>query len=342
MVRILVDVMGGDNAPDALVNGCIEAVKDTCGFDIVVLGDSNRIKRLLKNKKYDVSRIVVKHCDQVITGEDIPVKAVKTKKDSSMIVGLQMLKEKEGDVFLSAGNSGALMAGSLMILGRNHTIDRPALAAVLPTRTGTCLLLDAGLNTLCKPINLVQFAHMGSLYAQEVLGIKNPRIGLLNVGTEENKGNDIAKKAHGVLSNQNLNFVGNVESREILYGASDVVVTDGFTGNMVLKAIEGSASFVYDAIKGVFARSLISRISAALVMRDLKKLKQLISVNDKGGAPILGINGLVLKSHGSSSSNTIKYAVLKAFKLAGSTFKQRMFDMTKELALNMDKNVLVI
>ena len=341
-MRILVDAMGGDNAPDALVNGCLAAVHDTQGFEIVLLGDKKKIESMIAKEKCDFARISIRHCEQVITGDDMPVQAIRVKKDSSMIRGLNMLKAKEGDVFLSAGNSGALMAGSLVILGRDQAIDRPALAALLPTRTGACLLVDAGLNTNCKPLNLIQFAHMGSIYAQEVLGLAKPRVGLLNVGTEENKGNDTVKKVYQILSRQNINFIGNIESKELLYGASDVLVADGFTGNMVLKAIEGSASYVLESVKTVFSRNMISKLAAALVLRDFKRLKKRLDADEHGGAPILGINGLVVKSHGSSNSNTIKHAVLRAFRLASSTFRQRIYEMGKELAVNIDNDMLVI
>jgi glycerol-3-phosphate acyltransferase PlsX len=260
-----------------------------------------------------------------------------------MVAGLEMLKHQEGDVFLSAGNSGALMAGSLILLGRSQDIDRPALAAILPTSRGACLLLDAGLNTMCKPFNLIQFAHMGAIYAQEVMGLLNPRVGLLNVGTEDNKGNDVVKKTYQYLSRQPINFIGNIESRDVLYGAGDVLVTDGFTGNMVLKAIEGSAAFVMDSVKNIFSRRFFSKVAAALVMKDLRKLKKQLDVDEHGGAPILGINGLVIKSHGSSNARTIRHAVLRAFRLAGSTFRQRMSDMGRDLAgLNIDKDLMVI
>jgi len=203
---ILVDAMGGDNAPEAIVNGCLDAVSEADGFEILLIGDEGKIREILNKRSYDTSRIKIHHASEVITVEDTPTKAIKTKKDSSMVVGFKLLKEKKGDIFLSCGNSGALMTGALFILGRIKGVDRPAIGAIVPTKAGKGLIIDAGLNTVCKPVNYQQFGIMGSIYMKEMLGIENPKVGLLNIGTEVGKGNETLKQAYSLLSESNINL----------------------------------------------------------------------------------------------------------------------------------------
>lgn len=329
---ILVDAMGGDNAPEAIVNGCLDAVGEAEGFDILLIGDEGKIREILSKRDYDRSRINIHHTSEVITVEDVPTKAIKSKKDSSMVVGFKLLKEKQGDVFLSCGNSGALMAGALFIVGRLKGVDRPALGAIVPTKTGRGLIIDAGLNTICKPINYLQFSIMGSIYMKEMLGIDNPKVGLLNIGAEVGKGNETLKHAYSMLSEANINFLGNVEGNDVPLGAVDVVVCDGFAGNVMLKFYEGAASFLVGMLKDIYYKNLKTKLSALMIQKEMKQFKKVMDADAQGGAPILGVNGLVFKSHGSSNARTIKNVVIKAGKLA----KTKAMDRIREEFVNME------
>jgi len=313
---ILVDAMGGDRAPGDIVDGCIDALEEAEGFDIMLLGDVSKIDSIIKKRKFLSPRLKVFHTSEVITGDDIPTKAIKTKKDSSMVVGLRMLKEKKGDVFISAGNTGALSVGSLLLLGRINGIDRPALAPVIPTKNGPTLLIDAGLNTNCKPENYEQFARIGTIYMKETFNITNPRVGLINIGIEENKGYEIVKYAYARLNNSDINFVGNVEGRQIPQGDIDVAVCDGFIGNVLLKFLEGIGSFLHEGLNGVYRENIMSRMSALLVKRSLKKFMKKLDYEEYGGTPILGIDGTVIKCHGSSNARSIKNAIIRACQFA--------------------------
>jgi len=331
-LTIIVDAMGGDNAPEAVINGCIDAVNEADGFDILLTGDSEKIEKILKQRNFQSSRIRVHHTSEVITVEDMPTKAIKTKKDSSMVAGFELLKKKEGDIFVSCGNSGALMAGSLFILGRIKGVDRPAIAALIPTQRGHCLIMDAGLNTVCKPINYQQFGIMGSIYMKEMFNIDKPRIGLLNIGTEVGKGNELLKNAYMLLSGSDINFVGNVEGNDILQGKVDLVVCDGFSGNVMLKFLEGAASFFFGMLKDVFYKSLKTKLAAILVKKDLSESKRALDADEHGGAPILGVNGLVIKSHGNSKALTVKNVIIKASKFA----RTKVLESIKEEFINME------
>lgn len=330
---ILVDAMGGDNAPEAIVNGCIDAIIEENGFSILLIGDSERIKKIIDDRKFSSPRLEIKHTTEVITGEDSPTKAIRSKKDSSMVVGFNLLKENKGDVFVSAGNSGALMAGALFIIGRIKGVDRPSLPAIIPTKTGKALLIDAGLNTVCKPINFLQFGIMGSIYMRELFGIKKPKVGLINVGSEETKGNDNIKQAFSLLSSSNINFIGNAEGKDIPIGNVDVAVCDGFVGNVVLKFLEGCGSFFVSALKGIFKKNTLSKLSALIVKKQLKEFMVQLDPDENGGAPILGVNGLVIKSHGSSNAKTIKNVIIKrAYSLA----KTNILEQIREEFKNME------
>jgi glycerol-3-phosphate acyltransferase PlsX len=330
-VRILIDAMGGDNAPNAVVNGCIDAIKYKNGFDIVLIGDSEQINRILKKRKFSSPRLIVHHTDEVITNEDIPTKAIKQKQNSSMVVGFRLLKKGEGDVLLSAGNTGALLTGALLILGRIKGVDRPALGAVIPAKNGNALIIDAGLNSTCKPINYLQFGLFGSLFMKKLYDINNPTVGLLNVGAESGKGNELIKQAYALLSKSKLNFIGNIEGKDIPEGKVDVAVCDGFTGNVLLKFYEGAGSFFFGMIKNMLTNSIFTKISALLLKKNIKNLKKLLDPDLLAGAPVLGVNGLVIKSHGNSSAKTIKYALLKAYKFAEGSMLDHIKDELKNL-----------
>lgn len=329
---ILVDAMGGDNAPEAIVNGCLDAVSEADGFEILLIGDEGKIREILNKRSYDTSRIKIHHASEVITVEDTPTKAIKTKKDSSMVVGFKLLKEKKGDIFLSCGNSGALMTGALFILGRIKGVDRPAIGAIVPTKAGKGLIIDAGLNTVCKPVNYQQFGIMGSIYMKEMLGIENPKVGLLNIGAEVGKGNETLKQAYSLLSESNINFLGNVEGNDVALGKVDVVVCDGFTGNVLLKFYEGAGSYFYNLIKGIMLKNLKTKMAALMLKKDMKVLKKIMDADENGGAPILGVDGLVFKSHGSSNARTVKNVIIKASKFA----ETKALDKIRQEFVNME------
>ncbi len=331
-MNILVDAMGGDNAPHEIVNGCIDAINEQDGFDIILVGDKEKIEDILKERNFQSKRLEITHTTEVITNNDSPTRAIKNKKDSSMVVGFNMIKEKKGDVFLSAGNTGALMAGSLFILGRIEGVDRPALASYIPTKKGITLLVDAGANTNCKSVNYQQFGIMGSIYMSDVMGIKNPKVGLINVGAEEKKGNEAIRNAYSLLTNSNINFVGNIESRNILEGPADVVVCDGFVGNVILKFLEGAQEFFFGAMKEIYSKNLVSKFSALAIKNEFKKFKKTLDYTEYGGVPLLGVEGKVIKSHGSSNAKAIKSAILRAKDYVNSSTIERI----REEFINME------
>ncbi|MBF1134184.1 MAG: phosphate acyltransferase PlsX [[Eubacterium] brachy] len=316
-MRIILDGMGGDNAPGEIVKGAVEASK-LIEDEIVIVGDGDKIEFQLKKYKYSDEKISVKHASEVIENDDAPVRAVRRKKDSSMVVGLNMVKSGEGDLFISAGNTGALMAGALFNLGRIQGIDRPAIASIYPI-LGTkkpSLLVDAGANSECKPSNLLEFAMMGSIYMEKVLGRENPKIGLVNLGVEETKGSTLTKAAFGLLEKSHLNFSGNIEAREVPLGGADVVVCDGFVGNVILKLTEGLAINIVNLLKKKFTENARAKMGAVLLSKKLRSLKEEFDYTEYGGAPILGVKGPVVKMHGSSNANAVKNSILKAIPFA--------------------------
>ena len=286
------------------------------GFYITLFGDGKIIDDILCNRNYDKSRIKVEHCSEVILFTDTPTAAVKNKKDSSMIRALTMMRDGFGDAVISAGNSGALLTGSLLITGRMDKVIRPALGALIPSGEKFALLIDAGLNSNLRAESYVQFAKFGSEYMKIVTKCENPSIGLLNIGTEDTKGSAEVKEANLLLKQSGLNYYGSIEGNSIVEGIVDVIVTDGFTGNVSLKLLEGTASYIFNKMKAVFNRNIFHRLAASVIRPDMKKFKDNLNPDIMGGAPILGVNGLILKSHGSSNAKTIKNVVLKAVNLA--------------------------
>lgn len=316
-MRILVDGMGGDHAPEEIVKGCVEA-SQVVSAEICIFGDEEKINQELK--KYDRKKglITVHPTTEVIDNHDAPVKAIRNKKDASMVVALETLKRGEGDAFISAGNTGALMAGGLFILGRIPGIDRPAIATVLPGLEHPFLLLDSGANSECKPNNYLEFAIMGSIFMEKVFSIEKPEVGLINMGAEESKGPAVIKSAHGLLSQSSLNFVGNVESRYLFDGVCHVAVCDGFIGNVFLKTSEGIANFITLKLKEKIMSSGLSQIGGMMMKKQLKEFKQEFDYSEFGGAPILGVKGPIIKIHGSSKANSVKNAIIKAIPFAES------------------------
>jgi glycerol-3-phosphate acyltransferase PlsX len=315
--EIILDGMGGDHAPEAIVEGAVRASVHI-NHTIRIVGDEQKVLAELERCGYDPQKIKVVHADDAIGGEEAPVKAVRTKQNSSMVIGLNMLKRGEGGVFISAGNTGALMAGGLFILGRIQGIDRPLLASAYPVlkNGGVSLLVDSGANAECKPNNLLEFATMGAIYAEKVLGVKQPTVGLVNIGTEETKGTTVLKAAYELLQKSRdyggVNFIGNVEAREIPAGAADVLVCDGFVGNVVLKLTEGVAWNIFKLIRNKFKEGAVSKLGAMLLAGKLKELKDTFDYSEYGGAPILGVRGALVKMHGSSNANAVKNTILKA------------------------------
>ncbi len=314
---IVVDGMGGDNAPQDIVKGAVEAAA-LIEHKIILVGDESRLKKELEKFKYNKEQITVVHASEVISNDDAPVKAVRTKQDSSMVKGINMLKSGNADLFISAGNTGAIMSAGLFILGRIQGIDRPAIASTYPIlgRGGVSLLVDSGANSECKPNNLLEFAKMGSIYMEKVLNIKNPTVGLVNIGTEETKGTTVTKAAYELLSKSSMRFVGNVEARDIPKGISDVFVCDGFTGNVILKLSEGLAWTIFKLIKQKFTSGIIPKIAALLLTDKLKELKAEFDYSEYGGAPILGVKGALVKMHGSSNANAVKNTIIKGIPYA--------------------------
>lgn len=316
-MRIILDGMGGDNAPLEIVKGAVEA-SSKIDHQIVIVGREDEINAELAKYNYDESKIQVVHASEVIENEDSPVKAIRRKTDSSMVKGLTMLKDGEGDLFISAGNTGAYMAGSLFILGRIPGIDRPAISSIYPIAGGALpsIIVDAGANSECRPSNLLEFAIMGSLYMEKVMDRKNARVGLVNLGVEENKGTTVTKAAHKLLKEADLNFKGNVEARDVPKGACDVIVCDGFTGNIILKLTEGFAWNLLKTMKKKFTDGLSAKMGAVLLAGKVKEIKDEFDYSEYGGAPILGVNGHVIKIHGSSGATAVKNAIIKGIPYA--------------------------
>ncbi len=333
-MKIIVDAFGGDNAPQEILLGCAQA-RQELGVDILLTGDKGKLEACAKELGIteELSKMEILSCGDVLTMEDEPDSIRREKKDSSMAVGLRALAEGQGDAFASAGNSGALVVGATLLVKRLPGVKRVTFAPVMPGTKGFFMLADGGASVDCRPEMLLQFGLMGSAYMKHVMGIEQPRVGLANVGAEEHKGSDLQKETYALLKeNPELRFVGNVEGRDIPFDAADVVVTDGFTGNMILKVYEGVALALMDKIKGVFLSSAKGKVAAALVYKDLKRMKKELDYNEYGGAPILGCRKPVFKIHGSAKASTVKSALRLARdyaesgvidKIAGAVAKEK-------------------
>lgn len=312
-MKIAIDAMGGDNAPEEVVKGAILACREL-GAEIVLVGDEERIGAILKGQSVSGLRLEVYNATEVIGMDDHPASAVKKKKNSSLVVANRLVKEGSASAVISAGNTGAAMSGSLLTLGRIKGINRPAIASPMPTNTGVSVLIDAGANADCDPHNLFQFALMGSIYAEQVFGIPKPRVGLLSIGEEETKGNKLTVEAHQLIKQSPINFIGNIEGRDVHRGECDVIVCDGFVGNVVLKISEGLAGALFGQIRTALTRNLITTTGALLVKSAFKSLKGRMDYTEYGGAPLLGLNGISMISHGRSNAKAIKNAVKTTMK----------------------------
>ncbi|MDD3401101.1 MAG: phosphate acyltransferase PlsX [Eubacteriales bacterium] len=316
-MRFAIDAMGGDLAPQAVVEG---AVRSLVGLDkdveLVLFGDKGAIEDCLRAAEYSGERIKVVHTTEVIDCQEAPTMAIKRKKDSSMVRALQMTASKEADCFISAGSSGAMLAGATLIVKRIKGVKRPALAPLLPTVKGKpVMILDAGANTDCRPAYLLQFALMGKAYMEQVAGNKEPKIGLLNNGSEQEKGNELTKATYPLMKELPINFIGNFEARDLMSGDVDVVVCDGFDGNILLKTTEGVASAITSMLKVEIMEGMRTKVGGALARPAFARLKKRMDYTEYGGAPLLGINGGVIKAHGSSNSTAIMNAIYQAERL---------------------------
>ena len=333
-MRIIVDAMGGDNAPAEIVKGAIEAVREY-NIDITLVGRENEVRACLKNEHAEElgARVKVVNADEVVEMEDDPSTVLRTKKNSSMAVALTMLHDGEGDACISAGSTGALLAGATLIVKRVKGIRRAALAPVLPNGGKGAMLIDCGANVECTPEYLLQFAYMGSFYARTIMGCPKPRIGLLNVGAEDTKGSALQKETFALLKEAdtagNINFIGNVEARYIFFDTVDVVITDGFSGNIMLKSIEGTAKFVSVNLKALLMSGVKSKLGALLVKSKLGELKKILDPSEIGGTAMLGITKPVIKAHGSSDARAVKNAINQAICFTRS-------GIAEEIAKNID------
>ncbi len=327
MTNIALDAMGGDNAPAEIVKGAVEAVEREPSMKVFLVGIQEAIEKELIKYQYNKSQIEVVHAPEVIATAEPPVNAIRKKKDSSMVVGMKMVKSAQADAFVSAGSSGAILVGGQVIVGRIKGVERPPLAPLIPTEKGVTLLIDCGANVDARASHLVQFAKMGSIYMENVLGIKNPKVGIVNIGAEEDKGNALVKETFPLLKEEkDINFIGSVEAREIPHGQADVVVCEAFAGNIILKLYEGVGAVLVSKIKEGMMSTLRSKIGALLAKPALKQTLKQFDASEYGGAPLLGLNGLVVKTHGSSKSKEVCNTLLQCV-----TFKrQKINEKIKE------------
>ncbi len=308
MIKIAVDSMGSDNSPNSEIEGSVQAAK-AYDVHVVLVGRESLLSPLLKEAGGNGLPIEIRNATQVISMDEPPTAALRKKRDSSIRVAADLVRERIASGLVSAGNTGAVMATSKMVIGAVPGVDRPALAAVLPTLAGHAVLLDVGANVACKPHHLVQFAVMGHLFSKKIIGVASPRVGLMSVGEEESKGNELTKEVHKALKQLNLNFIGNVEGRDIYNGRADVIVCDGFTGNVALKTSEGLIEAVLKLLKDELSTNLQAKLGALLSQRSFKRLKKRLDYSEYGGAPLLGLRGVTIICHGRSSSNAIKNAI---------------------------------
>lgn len=324
-MKIVVDAFGGDNAPLSVIQGA-RLARDEQGVDIMLVGDEEKIKACAAENGISLDGIEIFQADDVLTMHDEPSEVIKSKKNSSMAVALQQVAEGNGDAFVSAGSTGAIVVGATFIVKRIKGVKRAALSTYLPTGSGNYLLIDVGANAECRPDMLVQFAVMASVYLENVGGIENPTVGLVNIGTEETKGGELQLAAYSLLKDAPVNFIGNVEARELSNGACDIAVADGFTGNIVLKLTEGVAGTLMGMIKQIFKKNLAGKLAAAMIMPGFRELKKKMDYSEVGGAPLMGIKKPVIKAHGSSDANAIKNAIRQAAAYAGTGVIEKISD----------------
>ena len=318
-VRVAVDAMGGDNAPGEIVKGAVEAVQAEKDIKVFLVGRQDAVNAELAKYTYDKEKIEVVNAEEVIEMAEPPVNAIRKKKQSSLVIGMNMIKHQEADAIVTAGSTGATLVGGQVLVGRIKGIERPPLAPLVPTEKGVSLLIDCGANVDARPSHLVQFAQIGSIYMENIVGIKNPRVAILNIGAEEEKGNQLVKETFPLLKEcPGINFIGSIEAREIPHGGADVIVCEAFAGNIVLKLYEGVAATLLSKVKEGLMSSLRSKIGALLIKPALKQTLKSFDASQYGGAPLLGLNGLVVKTHGSANAIDVKNSILQCV-----TFKQQ-------------------
>ncbi len=333
MVKIAVDAMGGDNAPSEIVKGAVRAVNKGNDISVVLVGKEDIITEELKRQQYSGSQIQIRHASEVIETEEPPVNAIRTKRDSSIVVGMNMVKKGEADAFVSAGSSGAILVGGQVIVGRSKGVERPPLAPLIPTEKGVSLLIDCGANVDARPSHLVQFARMGSIYMEHVVGIQNPTVAIVNIGAEEEKGNALVKETFPLLKEcKDIHFIGSIEAREIPHGGADVIVCEAFVGNVILKLYEGVGATLLSKVKAGMMTSLRSKIGALLVKPALKETLKSFDASQYGGAPLLGLKGLVVKTHGNSTANEVCNSILQCV-----TFKEQAINEKIKASLTPEK-----
>lgn len=315
-MKVIVDAMGGDNAPVEIIKGSIEALNET-DIQLILVGKEEKILNELEKYNYNKEDVEILNAPDVITNEDDPALAIRRKKESSMVMGLKALSEGKGDSFISAGNTGAILAGGLFIVKRVRGVERAALTSVYPTLKGNALLVDAGANVDAKAEYLLQFGIMGSIYMEKINGIENPKVGLVNIGVEETKGNSVTKEAYNLFKHADINFIGNIEGRDIPAGEAHVIVADGFVGNVVLKLTEGMASSIFSLLKDAFMTNTRTKLSAALIKPQLEELKGRIDYREYGSAPLLGVRKPVFKAHGSSDAYAFKNGIKQLINFHG-------------------------
>ena len=327
MVKIALDAMGGDNAPAEIVKGAVQAVAADKDCFVYLVGKEDKIKECLNGQQYDSSRIEIVNADDVIETGEPPVMAIRRKKESSLVKAMYMVKNKEADAFVSAGSSGAVLVGGQVIVGRLPGVERPPIGAIVPTDNSCVLIVDSGANVDARPDFLVQWAKMGSIYMENCVGIKNPRVAIVNVGLEEEKGNQLVKETYPLLKAcDDINFIGSIEAREIPRSGADVIVCDAFVGNVILKLYEGLAGTLISKIKGAFYSTLKSKIGALLVKGALKDTLKTMDASEYGGAPLIGLNRLVVKTHGSSKAKEIKNSVLQCVTFSKSNINEKIVE----------------
>ena len=336
-MKVIVDAFGGDNAPQEIIKGA-KLAADELGYDIVLVGDEEKIKGEAIKNNVSIENMQIVHAPDVISMEDAPTDILKSKNNSSMAVGLRLLAQGEGDAFVSAGNSGALCVGATLIVKRIKGVKRCAFAPVMPKSNGFFMLIDSGANVECRPEMLKQFGIMGSIYMKNVMTVANPRVGLVNVGTESTKGDELRFEAFNLLKDSNINFIGNIEAREIPADCADVVVADGFTGNIILKFYEGMAKEMFNKFKNIFIKDFKNKLASAVLMPDIREMKKHLDYKEYGGAPLIGISKSVFKAHGNSDAKTFKNAIRLAGEYTKRNIVKLISESIKENEVNKEEN----